>query len=148
MGESSQLTGQSTLYIHPEAHETLTASALILYARSQVMLSETADKNVVDKDQCIVKALTAATKAYSLHSLPIYMLDIASLFEMLRDTASAQEAFRSFLELQKAFQPSDVDRIALRERDVEKAIRQAESPLQAVAATPSALRLVCVRTSS
>jgi hypothetical protein len=120
MMESGQTEG--TLYIHPDAHKALTAVALIGYARSQVILSETADK-----DLCFRKALAAATKAYSLHCLPIYMFDIASIFELLGDNGSAQDAFRSFLRSQQEFKPSDVDRIALRERDVEEAIRQAEA---------------------
>jgi len=57
-----------------------------------------ADQGVVDEDLCFRKALAAATKAYSLHSLPIYMFDMGCIFEMLGDTTSAQGAFRSFLE--------------------------------------------------
>jgi hypothetical protein len=125
MQESNQETEQGTLYIHPEAHKAMTAWALIGYAQSQVTLAEMAEKGVVDNDSCYRKALAAATKAYSLHPLPIYMFDMGCIFEMLGDTASALGAFRSFLESQRRFTPSDVDRITLKQRDIEAAVREA-----------------------
>jgi hypothetical protein len=94
-------------------------------SRSQVTLAEMADSGVVDKNFCLRKALAAAGKAYSLHSLPIYMFDMGSILEMLGDTASARDAFRSFLELQRKFRLSDVDRITLKQRDVEAAVEEA-----------------------
>lgn len=125
MAESGQKDEQSTWYIHPDAHRAMTAWALIGYAQSQVGSAEIADKGGVDKDLCFRKALAAATKAYSLHSLPIYMFDMGCIFEMLGDTASAHHAFTSFLESQRKFMPSDVDRITLGRRDVEAAIEAA-----------------------
>jgi hypothetical protein len=119
---NQQETGE--MYIHPDAHKAMTALALIGYVKHQVILSETYTDRI-DKDLCIRKALAAAMKAHSFHSVPIYMFDMGCIFEILGDTPSAQEAFRSFLELQRVFQPSDVDRIALRERDVGEAIKQA-----------------------
>ena len=88
-----------------------------------------ADQGVVDEDLCFRKALAAATKAYSLHSLPIYMFDMGCIFEMLGDTTSAQDAFRSFLESQRKFVPSDVDRITLAQRDVDAALSEARDRL-------------------
>lgn len=129
MKESSQKTEQGMCYIHPKAHKAMTAWALISYAQSQVTLAEMADKGVFDKDFCFRKALAAATKAYSLHSLPIYMFDMGCIFEMLGDSASARDAFRSFLESQRKFKPSDVDRITLGQRDVEAAVREAHDRL-------------------
>ncbi len=123
--DSYQETEQGTWYIHPDAHKAMTAWALIGYAQSQVTLAELADKRIVDRDLCFRKALAAASKAYSLHSLPIYLFDMGCIFEMLADTASAQDAFRSFLESQRKFKPSDVDRITLGKRDVDAAIREA-----------------------
>jgi len=112
------------LYVHPDAHKALTALALIGYAKQQVILSETETEGA-NRDSFIRKALAAATKAYSFHSLPIYMFDMGCIFEMLGETAPAQNAFRSFLQSQQTLAPSDVDRIALRGRDIEEAIKQA-----------------------
>jgi len=125
MRDSSQEGEQGTWYIHPEAHKAMTAWALISYAQSQVTLIEMADSAIVDKNFCLRKALAAAGKAYSLHPLPIYMFDMGSILEMLGDTASARDAFRSFLELQRKFKPSDVDRITLKQRDVDAAVEEA-----------------------
>lgn len=125
MNESSQKNEQGTWYIHPKAHRAMTAWALIGYARSQVTSAEMADEGVIDKDVCYRKALAAAGKAYSLHSLPIYMFDMGCILEMLGDTASARDAFRSFLELHQKFTPSDVDRITLGQRDIEGAVEEA-----------------------
>lgn len=126
MRESSEKTEQGTLYIHPEAHKAMTAWALISYAESQVVLAEMSDKGAADKDLCFRKALAAASKAYSLHSLPIYMFDMGCMFEMLGDSAAASDAYRSFLEMQRKFKPNDVDGITLARRDVEAAVREAE----------------------
>ena len=123
--DSSQESEQGMLYIHPDAHKAMTAWALIGYAQREVGLAESADKRGIDKDLCFRKALAAASKAYSLHSLPIYMFDMGCLFEMLGDTASAQGAFTSFLESQGKFKASDVDNITLRQRDVEAAVLEA-----------------------
>jgi len=71
MQESGEGTELRTWYIHPEAHKAMTAWALISYARSQVTLTGMADEAVVDKDLCFRKALAAASKAFSLHPLPI-----------------------------------------------------------------------------
>jgi hypothetical protein len=123
--DSSQETEQGKWYIHPDAHKAMTAWALIGYAQSQVTLAEMADKGIVDRDLCFRKALAAASKAYSLHSLPVYLFDMGCIFEMLGETGSAQDAFKTFLESQRRFKPSDIDRITLRQRDVDAAIREA-----------------------
>jgi hypothetical protein len=123
--DSDRYTERDICYIHPDAEKAMTAWALVSYAQSQVILAEMADKGVVDRDLCFRKALAAAGKAYSLHSLPIYMFDMGCIFEMLGDTVSAQDAFRSFLESQRNFKPSGVDNIALRQRDIEAAVREA-----------------------
>jgi hypothetical protein len=129
MKDSSQETEEGAWYIHPDAHKAMTAWALIGYAQKQVSLAEVADEGVVDRSSCFRKALAAATKAYSLHSLPIYMFDMGCIFEMLGDTTSAQGAFRSFLESQRKFVASDVDRITLAQRDVEAAVSEAHNRL-------------------
>lgn len=126
MRESSEETQQGALYIHPKAHKAMTAWSLVSYAQNQVTLAESADKGIVDKDLCFRKALAAASKAYSLHPLPIYVFDMACMFEMLGDRASAADAFRSFLELHRNFRPSDVDRITLRQRDTDAAVKEAQ----------------------
>lgn len=125
LNDSSDQSGQGTWYIHPAAHKAMTAWALIGYAQRQVTLAEMADKGVVDGDLCFRKALAAATKAYSLHPLPIYMFDMGCLFEMLGDKVSADNAFRSFLESHRKFKPTAVDEITLKNRDVEAAVREA-----------------------
>lgn len=118
-------SGESELYVHPEAHRAMTAWALIGYSQSQVLLCENADPGIVDRSRCIRKALAAAAKAYSLHSLPIYLFDMACLLEMLGNTASAKEAFRTFLTAQSKFQPTDLDTVILRNRNVDEAQEQA-----------------------
>ncbi len=124
--DSSQETAEGTWYIHPEARKAMTARALTSYAQHQISLADiTNNKGVTDGKNYFRKALAASLKAYSFHSLPIYMFDMGCLFEMLGDTTSAKNAFRSFLESQRKFEPSDIDRITLAERDVEEAIKMA-----------------------
>ena len=116
-------------YMHPAAYRALTAWALIGYAQDQVMFCEIADEDVVDRNTCLRKALEAARKAYCVHPLPIYMFDMGCLLEMLGDVSSADNAFRSFLESQQMFQPTSMDEIALKNRDVNAAIAEAQERL-------------------
>jgi hypothetical protein len=111
-------------YIHPEAKRAMTAWALIGYSRSQVSLAEIGAPNA-NRYEFLQKALAAATKAYSLHPLPIYMFDMGSLFEMLGDRASARDAFENFLDAHCRFNPSDLDSMILKNRDVDAAVREA-----------------------
>lgn len=116
-------------YIHPKAHRAMTAWALIGYSQSEVFRAESAEPDVLSPDACVRRALAAATKAYSLHSLPIYMFDMGCMFEMLGENSSANAAFSQFLELQQNFEPSDVDKLVLRQRDIEAAVRHARASL-------------------
>ena len=125
MKDPNEETGEGTWYIHPDAHRAMTAWALMDYARSQVSLAESAEEGLVNNDLCFRKALAAATKAYSLHALPIYVFDMGCILEMLGDADSARNAFRTFLEFHREFKASDIAKLTLKFRDVDAAVREA-----------------------
>lgn len=125
MKDSDDEQEEGDWFVHPDLHKAMTAMALSMYAQTQVSLVKLADEDAVDKQECLHKALAAAGKAYSLHALPVFMFDVACIFDMLGDNGSARDAFRSFLTSQEQFRPSDVDNIALSQRDVNAAIREA-----------------------
>lgn len=118
--------GEGELYIHPEAHRAMTAWALIGYAQDQVCRAENPAQN---PEGFVQKALASAMKAYSLHPLPIYMFDMGCLFRMLDDEASARDSFQTFLRANQTFKPTESDRIALSNRDIDAAVLEARRSL-------------------
>lgn len=123
--------GEGAWAIRDDFRYAMTAWALVSYSRSQVLLSDAADRGRVDRSLCLRKALAAATKAYSLHPLPIYMFDVGCLLEMLGETQSARNAFRTFLDRQSRFTPASADSSVLKDRDLDAAIAQARRSIAA-----------------
>lgn len=125
--DSSGETEQGTWYIRRDAHKAFTALALSSYGRSQMRVAEIAGKDTANRDLHLRNALAATSKAYSFHSLPIYMFDIGCILGMLGDTTSAQDAYKLFLESEQKFVPSDEDTVVLKQRDMGAALREARA---------------------
>ncbi len=119
---SQETKEEGAWYVPADFKDAAAAWQLIDYAKLQVKL---ADADEADKELCFRKALAAAAKAYRFHPLPIYLFDVGCILDMLGDPDSAQISFRSFLELQRDFKVSELDKIFLKQRNVESALRQA-----------------------
>lgn len=102
------------------------AMALSNYAREQVMMCkmESQRKNRI---KLLEKAIAAATKAYSFYQLPIYTYDLACFMEMSGRMDVAKGVFTLFLKQQLDYKPKQIDELFLRERDIDKAIEEAEA---------------------
>lgn len=59
------------------------------------------------------KAIKAQMKAYAFHNLPIYLSQIAWLYELAGDTAKSKEFSQLFLRAQNEFTPDQIDAVFL-----------------------------------
>jgi hypothetical protein len=103
----------------------LTASALSIYAREQIMLSEAEAKEKTRK-KLIYKGIAAIAKAYSIYQLPIYIYDFACFIEMVGRVDVAKETFQNFLKEQEKFKPAEFDKAFLGQRNIDAAIQDAK----------------------
>jgi hypothetical protein len=78
------------------------------------------------------KAVKAQMKAYAIHNLPVYLFEVARLFERAGDVAKAKEFFRQFLTAQSTFQPDRIDTLFLKQTgfDISSAITAAKEKLR------------------
>jgi hypothetical protein len=60
------------------------------------------------------KAITAQRKAYAIHGLPVYLFEIARLFDFVGDSYNARRFFAAFIKAQGRFKPDQVDTLLLR----------------------------------
>lgn len=60
------------------------------------------------------KAITAQRKAYAIHGLPVYLFEIARLFDSAGDSYNAGRFFAAFIKAQATFEPDQVDTLLLR----------------------------------
>ena len=117
-------------YVHKSLYQkfekSLIGRGLFCYAKSQSMRASLASHN---KSECMEKAIAAISKAYNFHQLPIYLYDLASFTAMANYHSSSKNIFRLFLERQADFKPDQMDEIAMQDRDIQEAIRDAKSRL-------------------
>lgn len=104
----------------------LTARGLANYTSDQMMMADLVAGDANKRDDCIKKAIASITKAYSIHSLPIYLYDLARCLEMMPNgQTEARDTFRLFLIRQSGHTPDPLDDIFLSGRDVAETQEQA-----------------------
>jgi hypothetical protein len=59
--------------------------------------------------------------------IPIFLYDLGSFFEMVGRVDCAKEAFNEFLVNQSSFRASEIAQVWLNQRDVDKAVKEAEA---------------------
>jgi hypothetical protein len=77
------------------------------------------------------KAIKATMKAYAIHNLPVYLFQVAGMFELTGDAANATEFFRQFLRAQNEFKPDQVDVMFLNQTgfDIPKIVAMAKTKI-------------------
>jgi hypothetical protein len=77
------------------------------------------------------KAIQAQMKVYAIHNLPVYLFQVAGMFEYLGDTAKAKEFFQLFLRTQSDFKPDKIDAYFLNQTgfDIAKTVSTARQKL-------------------
>jgi len=78
------------------------------------------------------KAIKAQMKVYAIHNLPVYLFQLAGMFELIGDEAKAREFFHLFIRAQNDFKADDVDDIFIHQTglDMRKAITLAKEKIQ------------------
>lgn len=84
------------------------AKALAEYAAD--LLAQCDDCN---SEEWLRKAAQAQAKAYALHNLPVYIFQLAGMYEVAGDTSKARDFLRHFLRAQDEFMPDGIDNVLL-----------------------------------
>jgi hypothetical protein len=94
------------------------AQALMEYAEVLVaQLGESDEDTVIS----IEKAIQAQAKAYALHNLPVYIFQLAEMYEVAGDTTKAKEFLKYFLRAQQEFTPDEIDNLLLDQSEFDMA---------------------------
>ena len=88
--------------------DCMIAQGLIEYVEDLMRTLRNCDSDA-DMALLMEKAIKAQMKAYAIHNLPVYLYQIAGMFEFAGDAANAKEFFRQFLQAQGTFKPDKVD---------------------------------------
>ncbi|MHB1236710.1 MAG: hypothetical protein ACYCY7_04025 [Gallionella sp.] len=123
--------------VHPDFADTLapglTARGLANYATCQVMMAELPSQ-INSREECIKKALSSISKAYSIYQLPIYLYDLACCLEMMINSHDqAKNTFELFLKRQSEYKPEPLDDIFMQGRDIDDAMKDAATKLRGTA---------------
>lgn len=129
------------MYMHPKAKDALTARCLTEYVEG--LMVQLQDCPADEVAALFDKAIKAQMKAYAIHNLPVYLYQIAGMFEFLGNGAKATEFFRLFLRTQDEFRPDQIDTVFLAQTgfDMPKVIELAKQKLQPAMGSPAGQRL-------
>jgi tetratricopeptide (TPR) repeat protein len=96
------------MFVAPKVTNGMAAQGLAEYVEDLMRKSRNCDSNA--KIATLMdKAIKAQMKAYAVHNLPIYLFQLAELFEFAGDATKAREFYRHFLRAQDAFKPDQID---------------------------------------
>jgi hypothetical protein len=95
-------------YVPKKTKDAMTAQGLTEYVED-LMFKLRRCEGTADQAPLMEKAIQAMTKAYTIHNLPVYLFQIAGMFEFLDDTANAKAFFKQFLQAQNDFKPDGTD---------------------------------------
>jgi hypothetical protein len=79
------------------------------------------------RDQAAPRIIAALTKAYSLSEFPIFIYDLARVFEGIGENALAKDLFAEFLDENQHFKQTSMYEIYLQQRNLREAVREAKS---------------------
>jgi hypothetical protein len=121
----------STMYIHPKAKNGMAAKALTEYVEDLMVELQDCGSNE-EMASLMEKAIKAQMKAYAIHNLPVYLFQLAGMFELSGDTSKAKDFFAYFLRAQDEFKPDKVDTVFLNEAgfDMPRVIALAKEKLR------------------
>src|ERR1035437_5295921 len=92
--------------------DCMTAQGLIEYVEDLMRTLRDCDSDG-EMASLMDKAIKAQMKAYAIHNLPVYLFQIAAMFERTGDAGNAKEFFRQFLQTQGNFKPDHIDTMFL-----------------------------------
>lgn len=120
--------------VHPDFANTLTqgltARGLANYATGQIIMAELPSQ-INSREECIKKAFSSISKAYSIYQLPIYLYDLACCLEMMvNGHDQAKNTFELFLKRQSEYKPEPLDDVFMQGRNIDDATKDAATKLR------------------
>jgi hypothetical protein len=108
-----------------EVTRIVTSQGLLSYAMGEVFrFEDSGDKTA------LYRALSSVFKAYISYPLPIYIYDYAFLLAMDGRIDEARTGFSAFIEQQTNFQPNEFQELALDQRDINEAMKDARAKIK------------------
>jgi len=105
-----------TAIVPQKVKDGMTAQGLIEYVED--LMRQLRDCDSDDEMATLMdKAIKAQMKAYAVHNLPVYLFQVAGMFELVGDADNAKEFFRQFLKAQSNFIPDNIDTMFLNQTD-------------------------------
>lgn len=118
-----------TAIVSKKFKDAITAKVLTEYVEDLMLRL----RHCSEQEAAVVmdKAIQAQMKVYAIHNLPIYLFQVAGMFEYLGDTAKAKEFFQLFLQTQRDFKPDQIDTYFLDQTgfDIAKTVSAARQKL-------------------
>lgn len=124
-GAKAQLGGKEA-FVPEKLRDAMTAQGLTRYVEDLIWKLEDCGSGEVAT--LMDKATQAQAKAYAIHNLPVYLFQLAGMFELAGDDGKAKDFFRHFLRAQSEFKPDQIDTIFLNatEFDIPKFVAMAQ----------------------
>ena len=121
------------MFVAPKVKDGIAAQGLAEYVEHLLRQGEDCGSDAKIATM-MDKAIKGQMKAYALHSLPIYLFQLAELFELAGNATKAREFFQHFLRAQDAFKPDQIDNLLLNQMGLDLA-KVVEAAKQRVAET-------------
>ena len=123
--------------VHPRLKDCLSAQGLIEYVEDLRLQIQRASSN--DGAALMQKAIQAQTKAYAIHNLPVYLFQLAQMFELAGNSAKAQDCLGDFLRAQHEFRADKIDSVFLKQAtfDMPNAQRMVEIARETLSRKPA-----------
>jgi hypothetical protein len=107
------------VFVPPKVKSAMSAQGLTEYVddligEAQECASDTEVATLLDK------AIKAQMKAHAFHNLPIYLSQVATLYELAGDAAKSKEFSELFLRMQNEFTPDQIDAVFLEKIEMVK----------------------------
>ncbi len=100
------------IFTAPKVVDALSAQGLTEYVKDLQREIQKSDSAAVTKN-LVDKAVEAQAKTYALHNLPIYLFQLARIYEGAGNQAKSQEFSQLFQKAQSDFEPDRIDEIFL-----------------------------------
>lgn len=100
------------MFVPPKVRDAISAQGLTEHVEDLIRESRDCASHT-ERTTLLDKAVKAQMKAYAFHNLPIYLSQLARMYESAGDVKKCKEFSQLFLDEQDAFTPDEIDDIFL-----------------------------------
>lgn len=109
-------------FVPPKVANAISAHGLMEYVEGLQREIQNSNSASVTTD-LVDKAVKAQMKAYALHNLPVYLFQLAEMYDCAGDEAKRQEFSQLFQRARDKFEPDQIDKIFLELIETVEALR-------------------------